>query len=236
MRIKSVSYPIFIAVSLLLSFGTNAIEINKYNLNEAKNLIEIDRKYEALNILVPLAELNNAEAQNLIGEIYHFGGKDIQVDYQKAYLWYQRAFENGSGQAANHLGRIYLNGEGRPSNPKIAEYWYYQSSLKGDKEGEMNYYSLINPAISYTLEQAHNGHSEAQVIMGTSYHFGAYGIPINYDKARYWYLKASSQGNHSADQSLGRMYLNGEGVIKNLKEAEKWYEKAKKELKYSLQK
>ena len=48
----------------------------------------------------------------------------------------------------------------------------------------------------------------------------------NYDKAIDYYKEAAEQGNAEAQNSLGIMYYNGEGVEKNYTEAVKWYRKA----------
>jgi len=205
---------------------TEKTPVNVVDLSIAKKLIKENQQQNALDILLPLAEQNNAEAQNLVGELYHFGGEGLLVDFQKAHTWYLKAFQNGNGEAANHLGRLYLNGEGVPKDPQEAIKWYKQSMLKGDLYGEMNYYSFTNPAFVYILKRAISGDPEAQNIAGELYHFGMSGIERDYDKARSWYLKAVSQGNKAAANHLGRIYLNGEGVPKDPQKAEEWYKKA----------
>ena len=199
--------------------------VNEKELSVAEKLIEEHKAQKALDILLPLAELNNAEAQNLLGELYHFGGEGVPVDYQKAQEWYLKAFQHGNAEAANHLGRLYLNGEGVSPNPQEAEKWYQQSMLKGSVNGEISYYSLVNRPFAYILQRANSGDSEAQNLVGELYHMGAPGIEINYNKAREWYLKAVKGGNGVAANHLGRLYLNGEGVQKDEKEAAAWYKK-----------
>ena len=41
-----------------------------------------------------------------------------------------------------------------------------------------------------------------------------------------WYLKAAQQGSALAKNSLGLMYAEGRGVLKNEMESQQWYSKA----------
>jgi phosphoribosylaminoimidazole (AIR) synthetase len=45
-------------------------------------------------------------------------------------------------------------------------------------------------------------------------------------KASKWIRKAATQGDSDAQNTLGLMYLNGEGVKKNLNLAKRWFKKA----------
>ncbi|MDP3443085.1 MAG: hypothetical protein Q8T08_09535 [Ignavibacteria bacterium] len=83
--------------------------VNEKELSVAEKLIEEHKAQKALEILLPLAELNNADAQKLLGVLYNFGGEGVSVDYQKAREWYLKAFQNGNSEAANHLGSLYIN-------------------------------------------------------------------------------------------------------------------------------
>jgi TPR repeat protein len=56
----------------------------------------------------------------------------------------------------------------------------------------------------------------------------AWGFDRNYDRARYWYEKASSAGNSTAMINLGRLYQDGLGVPKDYSQARQWYERAAK--------
>jgi TPR repeat protein len=48
-------------------------------------------------------------------------------------------------------------------------------------------------------------------------------VPQNYTEALKWYRLAASQGNAQAQCSLGLMFYNGHGVLKDYGEAVKWY-------------
>jgi TPR repeat protein len=51
-------------------------------------------------------------------------------------------------------------------------------------------------------------------------------VPQNYAEAMKWYRKAADQGNAAAQNNLGVMYDEGQGVPQNYAEAMKWYRKA----------
>ena len=54
----------------------------------------------------------------------------------------------------------------------------------------------------------------------------AYERNEQYGEAAGWYRKAAEKGNAAAQYSLGNMYANGRGVIKDAAQADTWYHKA----------
>lgn len=84
------------------------------------------------------AESGNPNAQNHVGEILHFGKKGVPQNYLAAKYWYMKATDNGHKVAPNHLGRLYLNGEGVTKDEKEACKWYKVSADRGDKAGKAN--------------------------------------------------------------------------------------------------
>ena len=74
-------------------------------------------------------------------------------------------------------------------------------------------------------ELAEQGDMTAQYKLGTAYEDGSC-VPIDNEKAVFWYRKAAEQGNSSAQYSLGAMFDYGRGVPENKQEAIIWYRKA----------
>ena len=74
-------------------------------------------------------------------------------------------------------------------------------------------------------ELAEQGDVTAQYKLGTAYEYGSC-VPIDNEKAVFWYRKAAEQGNSSAQYSLGRMFDYGCGVPEDKQEAAIWYRKA----------
>jgi uncharacterized protein len=84
------------------------------------------------------------------------------------------------------------------------------------------------------MPSAKRGDASAQFAVGEQYYRGRYdcggddtaGVPQNFGKALYWYRLAAKQGYADAAFSIATMYINGEGVAANQKEAHKWLQKA----------
>jgi TPR repeat protein len=67
----------------------------------------------------------------------HFG-EGAPRDPQAAMQWYLRALGQGHAVAPNHLGRLYLNGEGVKKDVREACKWYAVSAARGDLGGQKN--------------------------------------------------------------------------------------------------
>ena len=70
---------------------------------------------------------------------------------------------------------------------------------------------------------AEQGNAEVQFVLGTIYDLGRGGIPQDFKKAMNWYLRAAQQDHPSAQNNLGVMYLNGDGVPKDYVQAYMWF-------------
>ncbi len=91
-------------------------------------------------------------------------------------------------------------------------------------------------AIFAYRDAASRGYAPAQNELGKIYQFGLLGIAQDSKQALQWYLKAASpdpnransdeKGYGSAQQNVGTVYLVGDGVQKNSKEAFKWFKMA----------
>ena len=86
-------------------------------------------------------------------------------------------------------------------------------------------------------ELAEQGDVTAQYKLGTAYEDGSC-VPIDNEKAVFWYRKAAEQGDGNAQNDLGVMYLFGEGVDQDKVQAVSWFRKAAeqglKEAQYNL--
>jgi TPR repeat protein len=64
---------------------------------EARNYVN------ALRLLEPSAQLGHADAQCMIGNIYHLG-LGVPPDLEAAIQWYRKSAAQGYGVASNNLG------------------------------------------------------------------------------------------------------------------------------------
>ena len=90
---------------------------------------------KALNILSPLAEEGNLEAQNTLGLIYD-EGSGVNQDYKEAVKWYRLAAEQGDAYGQFNLGFMYANGYGVIEDYVYALMWWYISSSNGNENAK----------------------------------------------------------------------------------------------------
>ncbi len=94
-----------IGFSLWLMTGTTSAD----NLSQGVRAYQ-DGKYElALRLLEPLAEEGQAEAQTILGEMYHFGN-GVAEDDSKAFELFLAAAEQGNADAQYQLAGMYIYG------------------------------------------------------------------------------------------------------------------------------
>lgn len=65
---------------------------------------------EALKILEPFAAEENAEAQCILGNIYHLG-LGVDTNGSEAVKWYSLSSNQGNAIASNNLAGIYFMGD-----------------------------------------------------------------------------------------------------------------------------
>lgn len=73
--------------------------------------------------LLVKAEQNDADAQNIVGQMYH-DGDGVAQDYAEAKRWYELASEQGNPYASLNLGYMYEWGYGVPGDFDVAARWY----------------------------------------------------------------------------------------------------------------
>lgn len=126
----------------------------------------------------------DAFIQCILGNAY-FYGIGVAEDVNKALASYENAIKGGSGEAANQLGNIYLNGRnGVPKNYSKA-------------------FSYFNTGVEYQ-------NSEAFSNLGYCYE-NALGTDPDYDKALKYYELGVKSGDPVAFQRLADYYFKGKG-------------------------
>jgi hypothetical protein len=96
---------------LLLLFIAPTAGADTDPLDQAKTFIEEQRYAEALDLIVPLADAGNADAQNVLAIVYAEGW-GVDPDLHKAREWFERAAAGGSARAAFNLAGMYAMGKG----------------------------------------------------------------------------------------------------------------------------
>jgi len=195
----------------------------------------INGDYEtAYDILQPLAEDGDSEAQKMLGIMYDYG-HGVEKNKQKALTWYLKSARQGQTAVQYQVGSKYFHGEDVEQNYRKAAEWWQRAASDGQMDAQFNLGLMYFRGLS--LEQddrraaelfraaAEQGHGQAQYSLGVMYAFGQ-GVEQNYREALNWFQKAAEQGVAQAQYNLGVFYENGHGVERDIDEAAGWYERA----------
>ena len=85
-----------------------------------------------LLIAFPASALVPAPADLREEAVRYKNGEGVTQDYARAYELYCVAALQGDGEAAYHLGSMYLNGWGREADDALATTWFKQAEKRGD--------------------------------------------------------------------------------------------------------
>ena len=146
---------------------------NNMTVEEMVSLINSDNQ-KGLETVRGIANSGNADAQLLVGIMYHMGiaGEEHQSD---AAYYFRMAAEQGLASAQTNLGKCYLAGDGVPEDDKKAFEWFEKAARQGDAEGQFQ--------------------------LGRCYLEGD-GVPHNRSEAKRLFQKAAEQGHEDAKKAL----------------------------------
>lgn len=115
-------------LALLLAFGIGPARAE--TVAKGASAYEAGKYADALQILVPLANQGDPEAQRVIGEMY-YTGKGVRKDATTGVHWIKRAADAGEKIAQYNLGYISENGgiEALPKDAAVT--WYTKSAMQG---------------------------------------------------------------------------------------------------------
>lgn len=188
----------------------------------------------ALEILKPLAENGNAQAQITMGLMYDYG-HGVEKSASESIKWYLMAAEQGVPLVQHDMGVKYFQGQGVEQNYDEAAKWWEMSANAGIADSQFNlglmYYRGIGIEKDYVKaaklfeDAAEQGHGNAQYSLAVMYAFGQ-SKEKNYANALKWFNKAAEQKVAQAQFNLGVFNENGYGLPKDLNKARDWYQLA----------
>jgi TPR repeat protein len=182
------------------------------------------------------AAANDAAAQHFVGVAYA-NGRGVKKDVAEAVKWYQKAADQGYGNAAFNMGLLYKNGRDVPKDEAEAVRWYRKAAEQGFADAQNNLgLAYANgqgglakdaaEAVRWYKMAAEQGNAWGQLNLGVSYANGR-GLAKDDSEAVRCYRQAAERGNANAQNNLGWMCQNGRGgLTKDAAEAAKWYRKA----------
>ena len=189
------------------------------------------------------AELGLTTAQCRLALCY-FEGEGVEQDLDMAFLWVERASEQGLESAAELL-KLLKAAKDHPFDLGFAclatedfvqaARFFRIAAAQGDAKAQFNLALFYqqglgveqngSEAFHWYHEAAEQGVAEAQFNLALCYQQGL-GVEQNDSEAVHWYHKAAEQGIAEAQFNLALCYQQGEGVEKNQSEAVHWYRAA----------
>ena len=156
--------------------------------------------------------------ETCIGVVYTF-----DEDYEKAVNWYSKAAEQNFSFAQNILGQMNYFGLGVNQNPEKAIEWYTKSAEQNNLEAQYNLGNMYlfgtgveqdtAKALEWLYKAGNQKHPKARYQIGNVLSK----ILKKYELAATWYEGAGDYA--PAQYSLAQMYINGQGVTKDINKA-----------------
>lgn len=183
------------------------------SLSAGQRAFEAGDYATALTELAPLAQEGDAEALNLLGQIYE-QGLGVPADPQQAQQLYERGARQGHLGSVNSLralknkaysaefAKVMPDAEAGNASAqnRIGEMYEFGQGVKRDTTAAFQWYSKA--AEQDLISAWHN--------LGRCYNFGT-GVKQDYAAAEEWYRKAASQGYRDSMFFLGTLYATNHG-------------------------
>ena len=207
------------------------------SISEAKiNIQNIDFQ-KAYEILTPLADINNSEAQYLLGTLY-FEGNGVPTDSAKAADLFAKAAQDNNSDAQLKLGLIYLEGIGVSKSLTNSRFWLEQASENNHPSASsaLSKLKVSEDAEHRRKEEAKRVEEEeiveevietdAEVLAKTLVKAESYYNSGLLSDAFENFLIAARKGNAKAQERVGWMLFKGKGVKKDKDLGIEWWKKA----------
>jgi TPR repeat protein len=203
-----------------------------------------DEKKAASALAVCYAEIvasarTSAFWKSILG-VMHYWGYHVPQSFDKAFVYYSEAAQQGWSMGQFNLGVMYERGEATKQDYVQAAKWYARAAALEFPDASYNLGLMHEKGEFIPLDEAKalqlyesaamKKHTGAQIQLAGLYKYGA-GTAPDVEKATYWYEQAAAAGDEDADSNLHA--LKG---FKNLKyfrliRWEKALEQARKEKK-----
>lgn len=199
-----------------------------------------DDPYTAIELLLPLVEDGDAEAQYYYAWIYDYALEENDETEKESLYWYQRSMEQGflkaylgvafndfveSDVKAKELAREAVSlGLLKMSDEELGTdglYWIAHLYFNG-----LGVETSYRKGYEYLLKSAETGYSPAMNELAYYCFQEGHGVERSYSKALEWFTLAAEKGYPMAMTNIGYLYRNGLGVERNPELALQWFFKA----------
>ncbi len=169
------------------------------------------------------ARNGHPSAQYLFGML-HAEGRGTEIDPEVAAVWLTKAAKKGVVPAQHELGRLHAEGFLGKRDLRKATYWLELAAQADHAPAQValarvlvnlrNERYDLEAAKRWVARAAELGNADGQARVASNYL-----LQRMYPQAVDLFSKAAGQGHAGAQASLGRMYLQGDGVPMDHKEA-----------------
>jgi len=109
---------------------------------------------QALELLRPIAEEGNAEAQVALGLMYA-KGQGVARNYQEVLKWFRLAAAQGNVEAQFRLGAMYAKGKGVTQDYQEAVKWFRILAAQGNAQGQYKLGLMYRGGQGVTQDNVH---------------------------------------------------------------------------------
>lgn len=207
-----------------------------FSLYEAGRHIPKDSK-KAYKWLHRSADLGGVWSAHSLGHKYQTG-HGVAKDLKKSYRYFKQAALAEMSEAKRDLALCFYSGSGTAKDIKQAVYWMTLAAnenvslaqyrlgmwFKNGNIGRKNRQEAevwFAKAIKLFKVEGEKGNQQAALNYAYMNDYG-YGVKENNLVAFKSYLKLARKNNHGAQFWLALMYLNGDGMKKNIPKGKKW--------------
>ncbi|MEZ2896534.1 tetratricopeptide repeat protein [Providencia rettgeri] len=180
--------------------------------------------------LCEAAEHGDAEAQSLLGFMYSMGG-EVKQDHHRAYLWYKKAADQGEASSQANLGFMYRDGVGVKQDYHQAFLWTEKAAVQGVVDAQYSLAEMYSEGIG--IKQDYQKAKEwFRKVCDNKDNVSQAGCDefkklnsaetASCEIADKVLCDAAERGDAEAQYNLGRAYLNGIGVKRDLGKALQW--------------
>jgi TPR repeat protein len=166
----------------------------------------------------------------------YFLGDNRPVDYNKAIELAEQAAAQGHAEALQMLGFCYLKGLGVPVDESKAADYYRRAAEAGSPKGQLNYGLMLRKGkgvekdsasgLEWMEKAARQDFPEGQLILGQLYFLGDDDLTPDPAKAFPLLEPLAHAGQAKAQNILGIMYRDAQGVNRNPVFAAEWFRRA----------
>lgn len=189
------------AITLLFVFGFSQWANAGDELQSGLDALNNEDYALALEVLQPLSDAGNADAQYALGSMYG-QGKGVERDRARSFELIKKSADQGNLDAMERY---------------VAGYAF----MPGADDTEVD--AVFEQALKLYTQESEKGNTKAMVKMGGMFEMG-FGVEESQDEAIAWYKKAAELGDVSAQLKLGQLFMAGVGGDKQ--DAKAWFEKA----------